>query len=192
MLSDDLKARTRTHHDAAEASPAMQAVMSDDLTRDAYRDHLTRLLAFYSPTEAALAEVDGLGAVLTDLGARLGKADWLRQDLDVLGMGDSAPSAHVPDFSVAQALGTLYVIEGSTLGGRLIARHLEQTLGVTEDTGARFYLSYGGERGERWKAFKSALDQFGTDHPDQADDVVSAAGDAFDVLTTWMAVPLAA
>ena len=192
MLSDDLKARTRTHHDAAEASPAMQAVMADDLTRDAYRDHLTRLLAFYDALEPALAEVDGLGAVLPDLGDRLGKADWIRQDLDVLGAGDSAPTARAPAFDVAQALGALYVIEGSTLGGRLIARQLGQSIGVTAESGARFYHSYGDDRGERWKTYKAALNQFGADHPERVDDAVAAAADTFDVLRTWMAVPLAA
>lgn len=192
MLSDTLKARTRSHHAAAEASPAMQAVMSDDLSRDAYRDHLTRLLAFYAPNESALAQVDGLDTVLPDLNERLGKAEWLRQDLDVLGTGDAAPHAHAPHLDVARALGTLYVIEGSTLGGRLIARQLESSVGVTADSGARFYLSYGENRGDRWKAYKSALNQFGADHPERADDVVEAASDAFDALRDGMAVPLAA
>ena len=60
MLSDALRTRTRPHHDAAEASPAMQAVVSDGLTREAYREHLARLLPFTAGTEAALGAVPGL------------------------------------------------------------------------------------------------------------------------------------
>ena len=192
MLSADLKAQTRPHHDAAEASPAMQAVMADDLTRDAYRDHLTRLLAFYGPTEAALADVAGLAETLPDLGARLVKTKWLKEDLAVLGQAATAPTAQAPPLDVARALGALYVIEGSTLGGRIIARHLHDALGVTADAGARFYLSYGDQRGPRWTAFKQALDQFGADHPGQTDRVVASASDTFDALREQMAVPLAA
>ena len=197
MLSADLKARTRPHHDAAEASPAMQAVMSDGLTRDVYRDHLARLLAFYAPAESALAGVAGLAGVVPDLDARLVKADWLREDLAALGAeapGPEAPASPAPvaPFDVARALGALYVIEGSTLGGRLIARHLERTLGVSAHAGARFYLSYGDERGERWTALKQALDRYGADHPGQADLVVASAADTFDALRTQMDASLAA
>ncbi len=192
MLSADLKARTRPHHDAAEASPAMQAVMSDNLTRDVYRDHLARLLAFYAPTEAALADVAGLADVLPDLDARLVKAGWLREDLAALGHEATAPAGQASSLDVGRALGALYVIEGSTLGGRLIARHLERTLGVSADAGARFYLSYGDERGDRWTALKQALDRFGADHPGQTDLVVASAAGTFDALRAQMDASLAA
>jgi len=161
MLSDDLKAQTRPQHDAAEASPAMRAVMSDALTRSEYRDHLARLLGFYAPLEPALGAVDGLRDWLPDLDQRLVKAGWLADDLRAFDDGPMAPAGHAPPLTPASALGALYVVEGSTLGGRLIERHLHRTLGVTPASGARFYHSYGEERGARWITFKAALDAFG-------------------------------
>lgn len=191
MLSERLKSDTQAHHHAAEASPAMQAVMDDRLTRGAYRDHLARLLAFYRATEAALAETPGLADLVPDLDARLVKSQWLRDDLARLGAGPAAPRADVPRFSLAQALGTLYVVEGSTLGGRLIARQLSRSVGVGPEDGARFYHSYGDARGERWTGFKAALDAWGQAHPDKADEAIQAAADAFDAFRAWMALPLA-
>ena len=190
MLSETLKAQTRAHHDAAEASPAMRAVLADDLALPTYRDHLARLLGFYGPLEPALASVDGLRDWLPDLDARLVKAGWLADDLDALGPGPSAPAGHAPAFAAAGALGALYVVEGSTLGGRLIGRHLARTLGVTPDAGARFYHSYGDDRGPRWTAMKAALDAFGEARPGDVPDVVAAAADTFGVLSAWMAAPL--
>lgn len=190
MLSDDLKARTRTNHDAAESSPAMQAVVADDLDRAHYRDHLVRLLAFYDPTEAALADVPGLDRWLPDLGERLVKAGWLREDLTALGPEQEAPSAYVPALALPDAFGVLYVIEGSTLGGRIIERQLGRSLGVTPDDGARFYHSYGDDRGPRWTAFKGALDAYGAEHPEAVDAVVRAASDTLDVLAAWLAPTL--
>ena len=190
MLSDDLKAQTRPQHDAAEASPAMRAVLADDLARPAYRDHLARLLGFYGPLEPALSRVDGLRDHLPDLDARLVKAGWLAEDLDALGPGPSAPAGPAPAYALADALGALYVVEGSTLGGRIIEKHLARTLGVSPDDGARFYHSYGEQRGDRWKALKAALDAFGEAHPDARPRVVAAAGDTFDALRTSMEIPL--
>lgn len=192
MLSAHLKAQTRPHHDRAEASPAMQAVVSPRLTRAAYRDHLARLLAFYGPTEAALADVDGLADVLPDLAERLVKTEWLRDDLDRLGGGVEVPEARAPAWTVPEALGVLYVVEGSTLGGRIIARELARSVGVTPDDGGRFYASYRDDRGARWTAFKSALDAYGEAHPEASDDAVRAASDTFDVLRTWMEAPVPA
>lgn len=189
-LSAALKDQTRAHHDRAEASPAMQAVVSPDLTREAYRDHLTRLLAFYGPTEAALADVEGLRDVVPDLDERLVKTDWLRADLDRLGGVPNVLPAPAPAWDVAGAMGVLYVVEGSTLGGRIIARELERSIGVTPDAGGQFYASYGDDRGPRWTTFKGALDAFGTAHPEAVDAAVRAAADTFDVLRTWMEAPV--
>ena len=192
MLSSDLKARTREHHDRAEALPAMQAVVSPDLTRDVYRDHLVRLLGFFGPVEKALAHVDGLSGWLPDLDARLVKTGWLRSDLDDLGGGTRPPEAPAPSWSLAEAFGALYVIEGSTLGGRIISRELKRSVGVTSEHGGRFYASYGDERGDRWTAYKAALDQYAERHPEAVDAVVHAAGDTFDAFGDWLQISLEA
>ena len=190
MLSDDLKAQTRRQHDAAEGSPAMRAVMSDGLAHSDYRDHLARLLGFYTPLEAALAKVDGLDTWVPGLDDRLVKTGWLAEDLSALDPGPMAPTGHMPALGVAEALGVLYVVEGSTLGGRLIERHLQRTLGLTPHDGARFYHSYGEARGPRWTTFKAALDAYGEAHPDAASDVIAAAADTVQVFSVWLAAPL--
>ena len=190
MLSSVVKARTRPHHEAAEASPAMQAVVSDGLGRDTYRDHLARLLAFTGPLEAALGAVAGLRDWLPDLDERLVKARWLRDDLGALGADPALPLAHVPGLGLEAALGTLYVIEGSTLGGRIIEKRLARALGVTPETGGRYYHAYGDARGPRWKAFQAGLDAYGAAHPHQTDAVVEAAADTFDVFAAWLEAPV--
>jgi heme oxygenase len=89
----------------------------------------------------------------------------------------------VPDRAEA-ALGALYVIEGSGLGGRVIARHLAENLGLTPDTGGRFYggLTADGARA-RWQRLSEVLEQdFSGGQaqkvPDIEDTVVAAMIDA--------------
>jgi len=50
-------------------------------------------------------------------------------------------------------VGTLYVVEGSTLGGQLIAKHLAKNLGITPETGGRFFGGYGENTVNFWTDF---------------------------------------
>lgn len=55
--------------------------------------------------------------------------------------------------SVGLALGSLYVIEGSSVGGRILARHFGERLGMRPDTGCRFFAGYGERTSQMWSAF---------------------------------------
>ncbi|MFC3070812.1 biliverdin-producing heme oxygenase [Phenylobacterium soli] len=57
--------------------------------------------------------------------------------------------------SRAEALGLLYVLEGSTLGGRMIRRQV--AAGGGDFTGLGFLDPYGDAAGDRWRAFLSVL-----------------------------------
>ncbi|MEJ7932268.1 biliverdin-producing heme oxygenase [Ramlibacter sp. AN1015] len=80
---------------------------------------------------------------------------WARDDLQVLGAARCAPAAS-PEIeldSPAAALGSLYVLEGSALGGQVIARTLRDHLQLTETTGARYFAGRGARTGPLWRAF---------------------------------------
>jgi heme oxygenase (biliverdin-IX-beta and delta-forming) len=87
-------------------------------------------------------------------------------DLDIDGRRRSealAPFAEgvLPRFPApanrAEALGALYVLEGSTLGGRMILRALAAR-GVDAPE-LRFLDPYGADTGARWRAFLAVLDR---------------------------------
>jgi heme oxygenase len=72
----------------------------------------------------------------------------------------------------AAFLGAMYVIEGSTLGGQYIAKHVEQTLGLEPGCGNAYFRSYGDRTGAMWNSFKAVLAEV----PDaQTELVVSSA-----------------
>lgn len=82
---------------------------------------------------------------------------WLQQDLRALAAAGAPlppPAAlpvalQLPD--AAAAWGSVYVMEGSTLGGQLIARHLREALGLTPDTGARYHAGHGPRTAALWR-----------------------------------------
>ena len=81
--------------------------------------------------------------------------EWLRS---VAGLDLQEPSAHaaaaLPLDDLAQVLGALYVVEGSSLGGRVIAPQLQRTLGVAQGRGASYFHGFGGESGAMWANFR--------------------------------------
>lgn len=66
--------------------------------------------------------------------------------------------------SRAEALGALYVMEGATLGGRVIRRELAAR-GVSLD-GLEFLDPYGERAGERWRSFTVVLEALGAADPE--------------------------
>ncbi|MFO1147915.1 MAG: biliverdin-producing heme oxygenase [Alsobacter sp.] len=87
------------------------------------------------------------------------KLAFLERDLQALGL--AAIEGGCDDVPIlgtrAQALGSLYVIEGSTLGGQLIARHARSLLALPRGEGTSFFESYGAAVGKRWVAFRQLL-----------------------------------
>jgi heme oxygenase len=62
--------------------------------------------------------------------------------------------ATLPLQDLADVMGSLYVIEGSALGGRVIAPKLRSTLGLEQGRGASYFHGFGGETGVMWSNFR--------------------------------------
>ena len=59
------------------------------------------------------------------------------------------------------ALGALYVIEGSTLGGKIISKMISHQIPSTDGHGLTFFNSYGDDTITMWERFKVILDDPG-------------------------------
>ena len=98
--------------------------------------------------------------------AQRGKVSLLSADLAALRLTPLAVPCPMPGkvvASAATALGAMYVLEGSTLGGRVIERHCAGPLGVSPTHGGAFYHGYGARTGALWQAFGAVLESHDTD-----------------------------
>lgn len=95
------------------------------------------------------------------------RAPALRKDLAALGFDHAGlPRLVIPPMAdFAAALGALYVLEGSALGGKVILRALEARLGKQIAGAAAFFGSSGREGALAWPVFKARLDDFGLGRP---------------------------
>ncbi len=186
LILSRLRAETRAEHEAIEADLDLTG---GGLTRDRYRRILERFYGFYAPLEHAIRAVGGWADRDLELDARR-KGPLLEADLRTLGV--DAPTALPlcddlpPHVTPADCFGCLYVLEGSTLGGQFISRHVQHALGVTPATGGRFFHGYGDKTGEMWQSFRASVTGFVVSPADQ-DAAVAAAKDTFQKLHRWTA-----
>lgn len=182
MLLERLKTETLPQHRSIEAVLPMPS------TREEYARRLEGFLGFVEPWEADLTRtLQGRQEVFE---GRL-KATVLREDLRGLGYSDaqieSLPRCEsLPRMATeAEAIGSMYVMEGSTLGGQYIVRELRSSLGLSPET-TRYYSSYGTEVGKRWQAFRQDLLSFSS--PENDNVIVESARRTFAALEQWFSV----
>jgi heme oxygenase len=157
---DLLRARTRAAHARIETVPALARLVADDLTMAEYVAVLRSMHAFHAALEPAiageLADVPAAAALLDG-----GRMRALAEDLAWFGAPGLPPSPVSLPSGRAAALGALYVVEGSGLGGRVIARRVAASLRVTPGRGGNFYGGLGADAARtRWRHLCDLLEHF--------------------------------
>jgi len=182
-LSRQLRLATANLHLRAEELLNISVLMFD---RGSYADTLDRFHGLYFPLEQALRQYRRWGALGLNLRERSHVGRLYR---DLVALGREPSPQHASDVgevtSFEHALGALYVMEGSTLGGRIILRHLEESE-IDIPTGARsFFGGHGPDTGVMWRSFVSSLDAFGELHPTSRTAVQQGAQRTFDAVIAW-------
>ena len=78
------------------------------------------------------------------------------------------------------------MLEGATLGGQLVRRHLAHTLGLGPATGAAYYHAYGDGVGPMWRAFLAGLTVAVEREGCAPEEMLAGARDTFDALADWL------
>lgn len=110
----------------------------------------------------------------------------LQLDLGWFGVTDLDERRPIlPDMTdLPSLLGIMYVMEGSRLGGQLIARHVEASLHLSEGQGDAYFRGHGDRTGTMWKEFCEVLKTRVSDN--QTDEVVTAAKATFRIFGEWI------
>lgn len=168
-LREELREKTASLHIQTENALDL---MGPSVTLERYLAVLRLLHSVYAKLEPAILDHAGWNELGLDMGARR-KLPLLEADLAFIegrlavaktersptASPTSCEPATLPLESFAAALGAAYVIEGSTLGGAFIRRHLSTLFRLDGGQGTRFFNCYGTETGARWKQFLEALER---------------------------------
>lgn len=153
--------------------------------RAEYAAHVAAMHGWLAPFEASLWEDEWPREI--DAAQRARKREWLEADIEVAradGFLDAPLECAVvtPSFdTLAQRIGWAYVVEGSTLGGRVLLARLRETL---RPWPMRFLVAYGNEGSRRWRDFLSVVERQ-LWRPADAQEAAHAAAHAFESLDAW-------
>jgi heme oxygenase len=189
VLIDDLmvrvKGETREQHQQLES---ILPIARENFTLAEYQFVLEKFFGIYTPFEASISEFAALPETLQ--WERRKKTPTLENDLADLGMAQESimalPMARVASMSnLPEILGTMYVLEGATLGGQFISRAVGQRFGFDQRKGCRFFSSYGSEVGSMWRCFGEVVRQQ-MNNSDDADRFVAYATLTFSAFAQWL------
>jgi heme oxygenase len=193
-VADDGDVLRRLRSDtAAEHAAVEQALdlLDADLTTVRLASALSRLHGFWQSAEAGLdawAAAEPAAAEGVHWADRR-RAHLFAADLAALGARPAAERPELPAVPDTEtALGRLYVLEGSTLGGVFIARHLAG-LPQLAGTSLRAFSPYGERTGAMWHRFRSATRAHVAAGGDAA-RLVRAAQQTFTALAAWCGAPV--
>jgi heme oxygenase len=157
MLSEYLKQHTAAYHDAAEKLFNSKKIFNKTFTLEDYKKIIgTNYLMLLHSEDQIFSSLSAALAGKLQLEERK-KLPLIEKDLACLSLAGETTAQNLEFISENEALGALYVIEGSTLGGNVIAKQLSKTEGFEKVT-FNFFGCYQENTGTMWKNFKEVLD----------------------------------
>jgi heme oxygenase (biliverdin-IX-beta and delta-forming) len=149
-----LRAETHATHEGLDGRIMSLKPFAD---RQNYLRFLQVQCTFHAAIEALYTD-DWLTGLLPDLGQRCRMAQVQADVTDLGGVPLGLAEAEKPVIAGAEALGWLYVAEGSNLGAAFLLKAAKEQLGLSEEFGARHLAGHPEGRGLQWRRFTAALD----------------------------------
>jgi len=159
MFIQNLRASTADCHKQLELNNLSQTLLSDTVNENIYCTYLTRLYCFIKGFEQYV--YPELIPFFSNINDRK-KAHFIIKDFKDLGvhlekhtvLDEAFFSDTYSDFHLAA--GALYVLEGSTLGGQIIVKHLQKTM-PPGFVNSAYFSGYQHRTGSMWKQFLQQL-----------------------------------
>ncbi|WP_448381714.1 biliverdin-producing heme oxygenase [Desulfosoma sp.] len=187
-----LRTQTRDLHKTAHALPFFEALWKRTLPLESFVGQLRCLAVVHGALEKFLASHATDEPFRGLLAGHCPKLPLLLQDLELFrhkGVQDILPAVDkaldIADRILVLSkenrtalVGYFYTLEGSTLGGRVMAPKIRDNFPLPEKRGTSFFTCYGDQVQTKWNGFLETLGR-SIEHDEAAETVISAAGELF-------------
>lgn len=189
MILNKIREKTFVYHD--DFTGWANKILTGTADKEHYKDVLKTFYGFYYPFEQKLENVEEWKNHDFDLKRRR-KSQMLIEDMKKLGISDDEIKdikmcEKLPKMdNLADALGCMYVVEGATLGGQIVANKINEVLGFDGDNGASFFSSYKENLRPMWKEFSDFINKY-SDDTNITDPIVDASDETYHRFNDWLA-----
>lgn len=179
---DNLRSKTSESHKSLEAIPISKLLVNPNISLHVYSLYLSLMHDVVNDFEKFIYPL--VDDVILDISERK-KASLILNDLKSI--GEEKQKGHTflknsdQKYSVPFALGMLYVLEGSTLGGRFILKNIQENLGLDEENGVSYFSGYGNKTGSYWKKFLAYFTEFEAQNNTE-EEIIAGADFAFTII----------
>lgn len=187
-LRTQIKEATRPLHERLDAHPLSERLLSPQVSLTDYVRFAKVNFGFLAPIEHALVQYLPLQSVHPFQP----RAQDIIVDLQAIGVptNEIAQIPVMAEFdpvtSIGEAMGVAYVLEGSAMGGLVIAKHLSRTLQLSPEHGLKFFLPHDPKQVVRdFQAFAHKLDTFAGCECDER-DAIEGAHRTYQMVRLWM------
>lgn len=184
MFTEKIKEATLQYHQQTE-----KILIGKMKSMRSKQDYIDLLAAFYGYFGGLEQQIERYinASNLADYNDRR-KTAAIADDIKALA-GDipqKAAGTQLPEIdNYLQAFGALYVIEGSTLGGKIISKMIKQHLHMDNGEGLSFFNSYGEQTEQMWNSFKAILNDVAMT-PEDGVIITDAANQTFLKFKNWL------
>ncbi len=175
---DNLRNKTKESHLFLESLPVSKSILNPEIDTKSYSLYLNLML---DVTLALEKEVFPLIENEVDEIELRKKSSVIENDLKQINEPRVSRNFSFDlnqNTSVAFAMGIMYVLEGSTLGGRFILKNVSEKLNLDETNGASYFSGYGNKTGSFWKNFLANLTIFESNN-NAEESIIEGADFAF-------------
>lgn len=177
MIRDAIKQQTTRAHKDTENVSFSQEILDGSISLEQYKQLINNHAVLNGEWERSWDTLPFEPVLAWELDKRRKQAllDW-----DCHHLGIEPKSSYHPQFlseTPAEFLGTLYVFEGSTLGGSVIHKHLRKNNTLSEVEDFKFYKGYAESTGPMWKQFIASLEKL--TEQEEIDSAIKSAQHAF-------------
>jgi len=172
-----LKKETENVHREVEKHNLAQHIMDHSITTECYERLLIQNYYYYRTIEQELWRNKNITSDLLKPFFDLEKSEKLLKDIKAFNTSFDISKNPVIDFLITseiEAIGALYVIEGSMLGGLLISKHISKCIHLKNIKQHHFFSTNPKHSMHRWETFAETINQLSFTNEEKEKAVVSA------------------
>lgn len=191
-LPSILKQATHQSHRDIEKNPVLKRLFSKNFRLTDYLLILEKMYGYYVPIEKSLENY--IHSHQTHGFNYSNKSGLLAQDLMACGLngndidGLALANNTLEIDSLEAFVGCIYVLEGSTMGGQVISKHLIRLFGPDVQKRLAFYQCYGGKVMQQWQQTRNWIEEIGNNNEINANLAADCAITMFDSMNDWFSL----